>query len=166
MLDVDHLVDLANEGARAPSVGRPRKANLSRAVSTAYYAVFHQLLRTVATKFVPQIHWKSRALFYRALEHGRTRDRCKRLGQNLLPTEEQNFFGLVSFLEELRLFATEFVNLQELRHLADYDPENAFTLQEAQDAVNAARRVIANLRAASDEMLVPFLSYLLFGLCR
>jgi uncharacterized protein (UPF0332 family) len=166
MLDPDHLLDLASEEARAPAAGRPRKANLSRAVSTAYYAVFHQLLRAVATQFVTTPHWKSRVLFYRALEHGRTRDRCKRLGQNPLPAEEQNFFGWQCFSEDLRLFATEFVNLQELRHLADYDPESAFTLQEAQDAVAAARRAIANLRAAPDEMRIPFLSYLLFGLRR
>jgi hypothetical protein len=166
MLDPEHLLELASEEAHAPSVGRPRQANLSRAVSTACYAVFHQLLRTVATRFVPQNQWKSRVLFYHALEHGRTRDRCKRLGQNPLPNEEQNFFGWQSFSGDLRLFAIEFVNLQELRHLADYDPENGFTLQEAQDAVTAARKAIINLRNSQDEMLVPFLSYLLFGLRR
>jgi selenocysteine lyase/cysteine desulfurase len=123
-------------------------------------------LGTVARKFVPGVHWKSRVLFYRSLDHNRTRERCKKLGQNPLPNEEQTFFGWPSFPAELRFFASEFVNLQELRHQSDYDPDVKFTNQEAQEAVDAARTAIANLRAAQEESLIPFLSYILFGLRR
>jgi len=166
MLDPDHLIELAGDEARAPSAGRPRQANLSPAISTAYYAVFHQLLRAAAVLFVPQSHWKSRVLFYRSREHGRIRDRRKKPGQNPLPPGERAFLGFEAFSAEIRLFATEFVSLRELRHVAGYDPESDFTSKEAQDAVAAARKAIANLPAAPDEMMFPFLSYLLIGLRR
>lgn len=166
MIKVDHLLELAEEEARAASAGAPRQARLRRSISTAYYSVFHALLGIVARKFVPGVHWKSRVLFYRSLEHGRTRDRCKRLGQNPLPQEEQAFFGWKSFPEELRSFSRTFVDLQELRHQADYDPDTTFTIHEAQEAANNARDAINNLRAAGNEMLIPFLSYLLLGLRR
>jgi hypothetical protein len=71
------------------------------------------------------------------------------------------------FPEGLRLFAAEFVSLQELRHEADCDPDTKFSVQEAQDAVDAARQAVEALRAAKDDSsLIPFLSYLLLGLRR
>jgi hypothetical protein len=166
VINPDHLLALADEEAQPAGAGAPRQANLRRSISTAYYSVFHELLGTVARKFVPGIHWKSRVLFYRALEHGQTRDRCKKLGQNPLPNAERDFFGWQCFPSELRFFASSFLNLQELRHRADYDPDTKFAIQEAQEAVDDARKAIANLRAAQDEALIPFLSYLLFGLRR
>lgn len=166
MLNPDHLLALADEEARPTGAGAPRQAYLRRSVSTAYYSVFHELLGTVARSFVAAAHWKSRVLFYRALDHGKARDRCKKLAQSPLALEEQAFFGFASFPDELRFFASRFVDLQELRHQADYDPDARFTTEEAQEAVEDARAAIANLRAAQDQALIPFLSYLLFGLRR
>lgn len=166
MINWEHLLDLADEEAQAPQAGAPRQANLRRAISTAYYAIFHALLRKVAEKFVAGNQWKSRVLFYRSLEHAKTRDRCKRLGQNPLPNDEQSFFGVQSFPVEIRQFAIEFVNLQELRHQADYVPDTRFSVQDARGAASAAREAIEKLGQADDEHLIPFLSYLLLGLRR
>jgi hypothetical protein len=165
MINSDHLLELADEEARRPGAGAPRQANLRRSISTAYYAVFHELLGTVAKKFGRGV-WKSQVLFYRSLEHRRTRDRCKKLAQNPLSNEERDFFGWQSFPDALRFFASRFVDLQELRHQADYDPDTKFTAQEAQEAAADAREAIDNLRAVADqdEALIPFLSYLLLGL--
>src|SRR4051812_26895121 len=116
-MNPEHLLELAEQEANPEGAGAPRQAILRRAVSTAYYAVFHRLLWTTAESFVPARPslWKSRVLFYRALDHGRTRERCK-LGSNPLPKEEQALFGFQTFPPDLRLFADYFVRLQELRH--------------------------------------------------
>jgi hypothetical protein len=44
--------------------------------------------------------------------------------------------------------ARAFVELQEIRHKADYDPRAAFTRAEALEWVNKAEVAIARLRAA------------------
>jgi hypothetical protein len=164
MINVEHLLDLADEESAISGAGAPRQANLRRAISTAYYAAFHELLGNIAETFVPAAHQKSRAIFLRALDHSKARERCKKLGQNPLPNDKRMFFGWTQFPVQIRLFATEFVNLQEMRHQADYDPEIKFSAQEARDTVDSARKAIVNLRNAPTEYVTPFLSYVLLGL--
>lgn len=165
-MNADHLLELAEREVNRAKSGPPRGTELKRSVSTAYYALFHSLLWTVADGFVPAkpTLWKSRVLFYRALEHGRTRERCKRLGGNPLPKEEALFFKVVSFSEELRFFANQFVRLQELRHKCDYDPEFRLSKGEAQQALQDVKKAIASLKAAVPDDRTLFLSYLLFGI--
>ena len=76
--------------------GRPRQAELRRAVSTAYYALFHTLARCGADLVAGSTkqHRSQRAWrqAYRALDHGETRKRCTqktRLAE--FPTEIQVF---------------------------------------------------------------------------
>ena len=52
---------------------------------------------------------------FRALEHGIARQRCDR---NVI---------ISRFPEEIQDFAKKFVDMQEKRHKADYDPEAAFS---------------------------------------
>jgi hypothetical protein len=164
MLNADHLIDLAEIESNPDGAGAPRQVVLRRAASTAYYATFHALLGQVAEAFVPATQWKSRVLFYRALEHRKTRDRCKRAGQSPLPKEEFDFFGTQGFAPEVRSFANGFVRLHELRNRCDYDPDFRIVKDQAQQAVEAARQAISDLRATSPADRVPFLSYLLFGI--
>lgn len=59
---------LANANQR-----RPKQADLRRAVSTAYYAVFHALAHECADRFIGTGDQRSEAAWtqvYRALEHG------------------------------------------------------------------------------------------------
>jgi uncharacterized protein (UPF0332 family) len=163
MLNPEHLIELAQQEIHSQST-RPRQAVLRRAVSTSYYAVFHGLLQQVAGSFVPDRSWKAHVLFYRALEHTKTRERCRRAGQNPLPKEEAAFFEFPRFPEELRFFADSFVDLQRLRHSCDYDPEFVLAKSEAQEAVASAQETLIRLRNADPESRRLFLAYLLFGL--
>ena len=98
--------------------GRPRQSNLRRAVSTAYYAMFHCLAACCADTLVggagaarSEPAWRQA---YRALEHGTARQRCRCTEMiQKFPVEIQNFAG-------------KFVDIQEKRHKADYDPGVAF----------------------------------------
>lgn len=98
--------------------GRPRQAELRRAVSTAYYALFHTLARCGADLVAgstkqhrSQSAWQQT---YRALDHGETRKRCAP------PTR------LAEFPIGIQDFAASFVRMQRLRHWADYDPLSMF----------------------------------------
>ena len=92
---------------------KPRQANLRRAVSTAYYAMFHCLAQCCADTLVGSAGsnrskhaWRQ---VYRAVEHKGTSKKCKR-GE------------IHEFPKEVEDFANVFVSLQEKRHSADYDP--------------------------------------------
>ena len=96
--------------------GRPRQAELRRAVSTAYYALFHTLARCGADLVAGSTkqHRSAWRQAYRALDHGETRKRC---------TQKTR---LAEFPTEIQVFADAFVRLQRLRHWADYDPLSMF----------------------------------------
>ena len=88
--------------------GDPTQARLRRAVSTAYYAVFHCLAATAADLFIGRTRTPAWHRVYCALEHGRARSACR---------EAQT---TPNYPEEIRYFAKRFVALQKARQQADY----------------------------------------------
>lgn len=164
MINPDHLLDAAKLLVATVGRGAPRQADLRRAASTAYYAVFHALAGKLAETFVPATQPKSRALFYRALNHGTARDRCKKLAKAPLDRTERQFFEFDEFEARLREFANTFTALQELRHQCDYDPDYRISQRQARDAVLDAGLAIEMLNTADPEQTNQFLAYLLFGL--
>lgn len=116
---------------------QPRQAHLKRAMSTAYYAMFHALCRNCADSLVgPEgTPGRSRRAWnqaYRAVEHGYAKNQCKDKVMDDFP-------------ETIRNFAIHFVQLQELRHEADYDPAISFTIQEARKAIWDTEVMISKL---------------------
>ena len=92
--------------------GKPRSTNLRRAVSTAYYAMFHCLSGSCADTLMGGLHagrgtdaW---ILTYRALNHRSAKARCS------------NKENLKQFSAHIRVFAETFARMQEHRHHADY----------------------------------------------
>jgi hypothetical protein len=94
------------------------QARARRAVSTGYYALFHALAASNADVLVeapvPDPNWL-RA--YRALDHRTAKTVLDRLRKTTL-------------VESVRFFAEASVELQEKRHMADYDPI-AFDIESA-----------------------------------
>ena len=116
----------------------PLQDSLRRAVSTAYYAMFHALASSNADCLVGEPHgalgehaW-SRC--YRGLNHGPAR-------RNLL--QDQQLFS-----PQIEHFAVMFAQLQDLRHLADYDPRTMFTLAEAMAWIDRVERAIESFMQA------------------
>lgn len=148
MIDPEQLLQLARRELAAGGHGAPRQVNLRRAGSTAYYAVFHALCNEIANTF-----WKSNGeawnLFYRALDHGATRQRCESLDPRLA----------VSFQD----FAHAFVELQQFRNRCDYDPVFRITKAALDRTIRDAADAIAGLREAGGDRKVEFLAYLLLG---
>ena len=135
-MSYDHdLIVTARRLARA-NPRRPRQANLKRAVSTAYYATFHALARLCADLIIGVGADRSRPAWrqvYRALDHGFARNACSQAGN-------------LGFLADVQDFANSFVQLQEERHRADYDPDARYSRAEAQLLISNAEQAISGLR--------------------
>lgn len=120
--------------AAHPRRGRPLETSLRRAVSTAYYGLFHCLAECCADTIVggPGAN-RSRAAWlrvYRALQHGTARDRCL----------ERN--AIASFPVEIQKFAQVFADMQPLRNLADYDPDAGFSRKNVILHINESENAI------------------------
>ncbi len=133
---------------------RPKQANLRRAVSASYYAVFHALCRSNADALVgkgaarPTRAWMQT---YRALDHAQAKSRCKEAGSRGFPLS-------------IQALADSFVSLQEHRHRAEYNPDQSFTKKEAAFIVGLARSAVAAIdiapardrRAFAIHVLLPY----------
>ncbi len=153
MIDYFQLLQLARELATRKAPGAPRKVYLRRAISTAYYGLFHCLVASATCNLVGQDRKTPKfRLVYRSFQHSEMRSACEQAGKPLPPE-----FGIKSFCPELRLCASIFVELQKLRHEADYDPQARITLSDTQSAVARAEVATEKLRAAPSEQRDLFL---------
>jgi hypothetical protein len=121
------------------SVRRPRQADLRRAVSAAYYALFHAIAGIAADTMVgtSQVHRGSETWrhVYRSLEHSFAKSQC--VARNtIVPLT-------------LRDVANAFVVLQEGRHLADYDPFVSFFRRDVDAYIQQAEQAVTALEGAS-----------------
>ena len=108
-------------------------ADLRRAVSTAYYALFHLLISETT------LNWSrdsSRPALGLMFDHGLMRKASERLlNSRLFP-----FSGSEpSVVRRLRSVAELFVQLQTKRHIADYDNGVTWTHTESLQEVKAVR---------------------------
>lgn len=88
LLNPDHLLDQADRLTRAPDVGAPRQADLRRAISSAYYAVFHALVTEATDNVVgkTQRHTPLYALVYRSIDHRALRRTCEEIAKEAART--------------------------------------------------------------------------------
>ena len=163
-MNPDHLLAIAESlasGRVGSQRGRPRQAELRRAVSAAYYALFHSLAGNCANLLVgnrastpTRQAWRQA---YRALDHGRVRRQC---------TERRPKRVLDRFPPEIENFAEQFVKMQELRHLADYDPFQDFSRPEVSQHIEDTKSAIAQFGQAHRADRRAFAVFVLFDLRR
>jgi hypothetical protein len=142
---------------------RPRQANIRRAVSSAYYAAFHCLAESVAGQVAPGRRADMRALVRRAVEHGAMRSVARSFASGApaaiyAPTLE------VPLDADLLRLADGFIQLQEARHVADYDLSRNLSREFAETCIGLGRQVLrrdAKLRAAKSTNYEVFLLALL-----
>ena len=116
--------------------GSPRWMARNRAVSTAYYAVFHRVAEFCASELVGA--WKPYPAFshvYRSLDHGRAK--------TILDAERKKIGGE----EAIRTIGDVFTDLQEKRHRADYDPGYRITSASLSQLLADAALAIAQVDA-------------------
>lgn len=136
-----HLIDAARLLAGQSDFtaqGRPRQAMLKRAVSAAYYAMFHALCRSNAAALIGRSSGASHSAAwtrtYRALEHRYAREQLRQVRSGM-PLA-------------VREFGRSFNILQENRHRADYDPEARFARSDVSNLIDRAETAIQGFLAA------------------
>lgn len=127
---------------------RPKQANLRRAVSSAYYALFHFLIEEAVLLVVGTAYSDKslRQLIGRAFTHTAMKDVSSEMGKGTPRDLLKPFWLLYSIptCASLQAVASAFVDLQNERHRADYDLSQPFTQREADSLVNRARSALAD----------------------
>jgi hypothetical protein len=163
ILIAEHLFDQADKLAVMPGRGSPRQADMRRAISAAYYGVFHYCLTAAADEFVGVSHRLTGryALVYRSIDHKTLKDVCIDVRKQTPPARYSQYIPTLGFSAEIREFAKGVIELQEKRHAADYNPRSAFSTSDARVAVAIARKAVSGFSAADMEQRKMFLTLLL-----
>ena len=116
---------------------RPRQSDLRRAISSAYYALFHGLAEVTADRLVGATPTARQSTawcrVYRDLNHNEVKKACRSAWQ-------------IGGINDLLVFASSCLGLQELWHQADYDPNARFKHSFVVDRVNEAEETLAALQ--------------------
>ncbi len=134
---------------------RPKDASLRRAVSTAYYALFH-LLTDEASRFLISGSNRDplRNLLTRGFAHSEMSRTAKAFssGYGGLALHVQSIIPKSSdFPTKLSAVAAAFYELQAARHTADYDVSYRLTRSETLALVRRAEAAFADWRAIRTE---------------
>lgn len=119
---------------------KPRQASLRRAVSTAYYSLFHLLRDEAVRRLFPKNPVGLRAKAGRAIGHGEAKNVCE-----LFMGSGSGVQGITSMPidQNLRDVASAFRDLQEARHKADYDLVEVFDRVQVLAYVQRAKTAMA-----------------------
>ncbi len=122
----------------------PGQPSLTRAVSTAYYALFRVMLhevvgQTITWGFRSDRYWDTVRPLYRSVDHGH----AKAVFNRALNDPRTS--------TEMRQLARIFIDIQAERIRADYDPRPDFKRSEAVELIEQAGRAMALLRSLPSE---------------
>ena len=137
MINPQELIDTCRKLVTPP----PSDADVRRAISAAYYAVFHTLATSNAELIAGEpvsprsAHAWNRA--YRRLEHSRARNNLS-ANRNLLSQDGDEFVRV-------------FIEAQGHRMQADYDPNAQLNLSLAVNIVARAEAAIRNFAQLNEE---------------
>ena len=135
--DLIRIAQQLASGAVGGNRGRPRQAELRRAVSAAYYALFHALAHCCADRLAGSGRTESSWIqTYRALEHGHARNQCN----------DQS--AMSAFPSEVQAFGRRFVFMQRQRQLADYSPNARYSRLWVMQAVGETEDTITAFESA------------------
>ena len=136
-LDPTALIDSAHHAVNNAPTGGPSREAVHRAISTAYYAVFHAISASnadvqhgVPTNAATAQAWTNT---YRRMRHNYA---TRSLGQHLF-----------SLTQDARSLANYFTNLKTARETADYDPNRALTSGDANYWIGVARAALISMQA-------------------
>ncbi|MGA1263276.1 MAG: hypothetical protein ACO331_05125 [Prochlorothrix sp.] len=133
----------------------PKQASLRRSVSAAYYSLFHLLIASGSQVITQKVALRPHVA--RTYQHG---DLKKAANSILLiqvayqsgrqPSQQLQWLGQFLRLPiepELSFVCQTFIDLQELRHQADYDLSQSFSRLQAATAVSQARAAHVSWKA-------------------
>ena len=158
----DLLEQAANLARKEPK--RPKQASLRRAVSAAYYGLFHLLVDAAVVQFIKGPNPRGlRNLLRRDFVHSEMKKMSQSFAGGTLPSAlAEALVGPIA--PDLQLVAEAFVELQQARHEADYDLSRSFTRAEVNDLIERARAAFQSWNAVrTSESARLYLATLLTG---
>jgi len=160
----EHLLQQAERLVQPQSAGPPRQADVRRAISGAYYAVFHALLAAAADEAVgvTKRGTAEYALAYRSINHAWVKTLCQAVASGSITGKVGALTPEGGFGTNVSATATAILALQERRLEADYDPLLRVKTADALLAVRTARSAIRRLAKAPASKRKRFLALLLF----
>jgi len=159
----EHLFEQAGRLSATSSAGRPRQVDLRRAISTAYYGLFHFILASLADEFVAARNRATNlyALVYRSVDHRALKDLCVEAKKQTPSGRYARYLPPGGFGPDVQSFAAAAIELQERRHSADYDPQARFRRSDVQAVIDGAKNAVGLLNTATRERRKTFLTLLL-----
>src|SRR5579864_1023981 len=129
---------------------RPRQASLRRAVSTAYYALFHLFGIELAK------NWKrvaERSTLARMLEHGLMARVCKtkRDDLNKYFTTRPPASRELTVRRHIHAITNSFVQMHQHREIADYDTSRKWGRTDVLEKIESVQAAFDSWREISDE---------------
>ncbi len=149
MAIVDDLLEQATYLATRESKGRPRQASLRRAISAAYYALFHEVVDTVAGSVLSGADSQGPigARLRRTVTHGAVKTAAQWFLSRQFPPVLAVMRGATSGPPQpLVDVCRRLVELQEERHTADYDLAQSLTRADTLRLVSDAANAVSLLR--------------------
>jgi uncharacterized protein (UPF0332 family) len=159
----EHLFEQA-ESLITLQTGRPRQADVRRAISTAYYGLFHAVVMAAVDIYVGKTNRDTGryGLAYRTVDHSWLRDLCKEVQKPTLTNRFKPYAPSDGFGANIVALAIAVCELQQKRHAADYDVMIKVNRSDAAFAIRAARAALVRFSESSDDKRIAFLSLLLF----
>ena len=154
----DHLIEQAWSLSRT----RARQVDHRRAISAAYYAVFHAIMTAAADESVGvRARGSARyALIYRAVDHVSLKRVCGEIVKDQPSLRWAPYLtGVVD--DKLRILAAATIDLQEWRSNADYNPTMRFSRSLSGPSIRTAELVVGLLGRLEAEPRKAFLTLLL-----
>jgi uncharacterized protein (UPF0332 family) len=122
---------------------RPKQASLRRAVSAAYYALFHFLIDE-ASRFLISGAGNDRRTLREAIARSFAHQQMKNTSEAFAKNQKNAWKDLFAPVPaDLVTVAQTFVDLQQARHQADYDLSKTLTRSEALAQIARAEHALA-----------------------
>lgn len=125
--------------------GQPRNADLRRATSAAYYALFHRLALDASRLVLPGGSHREVGQAARYVTYASIRQVCAWVGGESSPKHLDETVGRLRAHAGCTAVAAAFTKLHDERVAADYDHLAGFTRRGTASLVRQARRAVALL---------------------
>ena len=129
---------------------RPRQASLRRAVSTAYYALFHLLIDETIRNWRRPAERNTLARMFEHSVMGRSCEKKRQELEDYFNTKPHAGARLTS-ARHLYLVAETFSKMQQRRHEADYDGSIKWTRTQTLEEVDSVEAAFQSWKAIRNE---------------
>jgi len=153
MAFIDDLLDQAKDLIGKDSAGRPKQANLRRAVSSAYYALFHAVIDEAVSMVLKgeTTNTELQIRLQRTVSHKSIKDASIWINgmktNKDVPSIIKELLSSMPFDTQLQKICATVTTLQNARHRADYNLVNHFSRQDASRLVHDAAVAVNDLRS-------------------